>query len=85
MTQEQIEQYIGAVAKTSVTPERLGMLIKILDVYADKMLAEAAAQLADQEGTAAVQAAEGARQKAQADANVANQVYLATVKALAQG
>lgn len=81
MTQEQIEEYIGAVA-AAVTAKRLGTLIQMLDVYADKMLAEASASIADEEGQTAIQAAEAARQAAQSEANAANQRYLATVKAL---
>lgn len=85
MDQATIEKYIVAVVAAGVSPERLGLLLKILDVYAEKMLAEAAAAIAAQEGSAAVQAAEAARQKAQAEAEAANATYLETVKALANG
>lgn len=84
-TQEMISAYIDAVAAAGVEPKRLGVLLTVLDAYADKMLAEAAAALADQEGQVAVQSAEAARQAAQAQAEAANQRYLQTVKALANG
>ena len=84
-TQEQIAAYIGAVIAAGVAPERLGVLLSVLDSYANKMIAEAQAAIADQEGAAAVQAAEAERQAAQSAAAKANAAYLTKIKAMAAG
>lgn len=83
MTQEQMAAYFEAIAKAGITPERMGQLLVILNAYADKMIADAKAIIADHQGAQAVQLAEAARQAAQQDAAAAQVAYLELVKSMA--
>ena len=83
MTQEQMAAYLAAIQAAGITPERLGQLLVILNAYADKMIADAKALIADQQGSQAVQLAEAARQAAQQDAAAAQVAYLDLVKSMA--
>ncbi len=85
MTQEQMAEYFAEIEKAGVTPKELGMLLVMLKAYSQRMIGEAQAAIADQEGQKAVQLAEAGRQAAQAEAAAARAAYLTLVQSMANG
>lgn len=85
MTSELMAEYFEAIAKTGITPQRLGELLEIMNSYASVMEGDAEAAIADQQGEAARQQAEAIRQAAQAKAAAARANYLALMQAKAAG
>jgi CHASE3 domain sensor protein len=85
MTPEQMAEYFAEIEKAGVTPKELGQLLVMLKAYSQRMIGEAQALIADQEGQKAVQLAEAARQAAQAKAAEAQAAYLEVIKHLANG
>ena len=83
MTNEQMAAYLAAIQAAGITPERMGQLLVILNAYADVMIGDAKAQIADAQGAAAVQLAEAGRQAAQAEAAAARAAYLTLVQSMA--
>ena len=84
-TQEQINAYVAAIIKAGIPVDELIKMLLMLSAYSGKMIAEAMAAIAEQQGQAAIQVAEGAKQKAQAQAAAAHLKYLDVIKAQAVG